>query len=250
MRDDPRPTLPALKADHPAADELVAWAEARLAEDDAARVETHLERCPTCRSTAEDLRSFGDLEPSADAWRVGESELEETLATLQERLRHDPVVPPRVSVSPDPPPPAAAHAPRRGDSHKLLWAALLLVAVGWGIWSELRLREERSLNRLTPAFHQLRTDDQTLRSAGLATVAAGRPAFLDLGEHSAELDDLVAEARSFDDPTSSWPLELRRLDARILAWLPAGALPPGAYEIELFDRQRLIATYQFQVAAP
>ena len=250
------PALRALAADarrelgpHPGDDQLVAYHERRLDEPEAERLRDHLALCAACAGLLLDLAAFSAGEPAA-ASELTDGEVEDAWRSLARRL------------------PAAASRrqalPPGRSSRWLPWAvaaALLAGVVALSAWivilrqelrSRLRPRADAVLANLEPRGEGTRGE----AGAGEERPRADRPATLILhalperGDPSYELE--IREARP--GGRLLWHeggLRSRDLGVLVLE-LPAGALPPGSYQLRLYGldagRREPLADYDLAMA--
>jgi len=229
---------------HPTADELLGYADNELDPEAGEGIRNHLEGCTECRELVEDLAAYPDLEPPGDAYRVDEEERRATLGGLRTRLlgsrarqgRAEEGEPAKVlAFSPAP----ATAAP--GPARALRWwslaaAAVVVLALGWGLDRQLRLSETEALLRQARAnaeVVQLVPSDDRMRSPEASASALGTGGVTVVLEGLFPTRVFAGEIRS---PDGNIVLRIEGLEPRTLGiqfYLPPQSLPAGAYRVRL-----------------
>jgi hypothetical protein len=234
---------------HPDADDLVAYSERRLEERDAERIRDHLALCGDCAGLLLDLGALSENDAAA-ASGLTDGDVEEAWRSFAARL--------------------AATAPRermrrrRRAAPWLPWAVaatLLAGVVALSAWVGVLRHDLRSLSRPRADAVLANLEPRGENSRGTAGTGEERPRA-----------DRPATLILHSSPSRTYPrYELQIREARLgerLLWhdeglrprdlgifvldLPAGALPPGNYQLRLYglDAQRrdLLADYDMALA--
>ncbi len=231
---------------HPTADELLGYADNELDPEAGKGIRHHLEGCAECRELVEDLAAYPDLEPPGNAYRVDEEELRATLGGLRARLlgsrarqaRKEQGEPAKVlAFSPAP----ATAAP--GPARALRWwslaaAAVVVLALGWGLDRQLRLSETEALLRQARANAEVVTlfpSDDPMRSPEASAIALGTGGVTVILTPDEPFPPRIfaGEIRS---PDGNIVLRITGLEPRapgIRFYLPPQSLPAGAYRVRL-----------------
>lgn len=210
---------------HPSPEELVALAESRLDAADAEQLAAHLDACTTCREMVDDLRAFDDLEPPGDAWRVGEDELESTLASLRRRLP-TPSSPSEV---------AAVGAQSEGGGWRWLpWAAVMLLSVGL-VLVYVTPRDQQGTSEMVPT----RTLTSISERSSMDCFPTDQAVYLELSlTRALELGPHVARFRRGDVTALELETDLDEPARSLTIRIEAGELEPDDYDIVLRDVNR------------
>ena len=248
-------------AEHPEAEELLAYHEGRLNEDARTAVRAHLTRCPECSNLVLDLAGFASLEPPADAEPMTPQELQDLQSTLAERLSVEgaededamelaAVVPLAASASG---PPGRAFIP------PLYWAALaaaVLLAVGLGI----RTPQPAMIAERPEVLHLLPTEASTrdtVTQQGVWVPEWADSYVLVFGS-GAGIDDTVSAVRlKLVDGEGQTIVDIARLprsaSGTYKALLRRDDLPVGPYTARLWrvDTRppEIMGTYAFEILA-
>jgi hypothetical protein len=248
------PIEPALKAlaerarqdlsGHLDADELVAYHERRLGEEQTASVRDHLALCAECGGLYLDLISFSAEE---EAPCLTEGQIEDAWRSLAPRLAARPL------------PTRPQREPRRGRAvrHTLPWAlaaTLLLALTGqWVRIGDLRQQLEDQKNASLTVLHGVEA------SRGAGGSSAPKPQRVSLPGNLA-LDDTLIElgqyeyrivpAEGGEEILSGKQNAQERGVVRI--FLKRGSLPPGRYRLRLSKPGETtpVQQFPFEVVAP
>lgn len=120
---------------HPEVDELVAYHAGELADQACEPLRNHLATCRECTRLLVDLASFPKLKPPTKADRISEAEVKAQKAALKIRLEEEGLRKPTSAGI------LAFRRPARASIPAAYWtamAALLVVAVGLGVWGWIR----------------------------------------------------------------------------------------------------------------
>ncbi len=256
---------------HPQPEELVAYQEGRLAEDDAARVRRHLLVCPECAEELDQLGRF-DQEPAADDELLPTpAETADDWAAFQQLLRAEEAAPGTSTTTARPTlsemAPAREQRPWWGARRPLLLAAsVALVAAGLGFWlATLAGRPAPVADPATlgenPWLVALLPDGENRVRAAAGGRKIEPPADVDLLILRLHLGDQTpypayrVEILEADGATIPVRPRLRRQSAgHFLALIDRAALPTGRYRLELLavsdGEERPLATYSFELREP
>ncbi len=223
------------RPEHPAADELVAYHEKRLSDEDHGAIREHLALCGECTRLLLDLASFGDLRPPAESDSLDDHDLATLKTALDSRLAEEELAA-EGETSAKPGEVVPFTRPVRYAVPPLYWAALaalLLVTVGLGL---------REVGRPVPGggtpelFHlypeaSRSASGQTFRIPPWADSYVLVLGSVSSASHTAvRMEVRDAEGRLVVD-VESLP---RSGDGTFKRSLPRGRLPEGTWEIRLF----------------
>lgn len=250
--------------EHPAAEELVAYALGELAQEEESRLRRHLEGCQECRDMAHDLAAFPDLEPPDDSYGVSEEELRETRGKLRLRFlgtrAEGPEVKPRVLTFS---PPEPARTPRPSLAVWFAVAAALVLVFGWGLSAHLEVgRLQERVNdldgRLKTASEgwknihpiTLLREDNSLRSTEERELTLEDSLLLVMDLDEAPPSPLTAEVRTLAGDTVFRVEGLKPWKGVLTFGLRPGDVEPGEYRVFLVDRdgKELPVSFEFRLA--
>ena len=205
-------------ADHPSADQWLAYQRGELPAEEEARLQEHLVRCRDCF----------DLAAGAAAFAQPDEESQEVETAAQWRLLRPQLDPPTPKVQ-------SIRRPSRGDRLPMRLAASFFVAlVGMTVWN-LQLRS--GLNTLRAPQPNVATFEivpAERDTAGPELSMPAGPRMLVL--HPAE--DLPVYQLAIRDAATGRELSSHELrpdqDLALTLYLPEG-LPPGRYRLEVSD---------------
>ncbi len=248
--------------DHPDVEDLVAYQEGQLADDDAERLRRHLVACSQCARELLELEDFSLDEPADPAFEPSSAETAEDWAAFRHQVAAVSSESPEISRAPageetPAPMPMPLPAPRPGPTWWAL-AAAAVIAVGLGYWIAGLARDGGATSAPLVARHLFELD---LLPEGVALSRDAEPAAtvpvgtdvlllrLHLGDQTPH-DAYRAEILDATGATVWKRTDLRRQPAgQFLAMVPRAKLPAGRYRLELIaitggDDTRL-ATYSF-----
>ena len=211
--------------EHPSPETLTAYQANELSEEEDRRIQDHLAACGHCTELLLDLEEF--LEPpAAVAEPVADFEAAADWRRLRETLKRD--VGEKPSARPD-----------RRRFLASVWggysaAALLVISVGLGIWNVELLREIRK----PQPIRTVQTLSAQGSTRGGSKPSEGEPVVLPADitlllptetPSSAYKVDFV----HYETPRPEWSLDVAQAKGELNIHLPAEALPPGNYTVQV-----------------